>query len=78
MNSRRRRGGPHRRPSVSVWCNPRISEIGRNKANKLSLDYLVGRCVKAGVSVAVRVGSEGRPTTACAPPGMNLVAGPER
>src|SRR5574337_1208139 len=32
---------------------PRISEIARNKVDKLSLDYLVGLCAKAGVSVAV-------------------------
>jgi predicted XRE-type DNA-binding protein len=30
---------------------PRISEISRNKVDKLSLDYLVGLCSKAGVSV---------------------------
>ena len=34
---------------------PRISEISRNKVDKLSLDYLVGLCSKAGVSVAVGV-----------------------
>ncbi len=34
---------------------PRISEIARNRVDKLSLDYLVGLCAKAGVSVAVRV-----------------------
>jgi predicted XRE-type DNA-binding protein len=34
---------------------PRISEIARNKADKLSLDYLVGLCAKAGVSVAVKL-----------------------
>lgn len=33
---------------------PRISEIARNKVDKLSLDYLVGLCAKAGVSVAVK------------------------
>jgi predicted XRE-type DNA-binding protein len=32
---------------------PRISEIARNKVDKLSLDYLVGLCAKAGLSVAV-------------------------
>jgi predicted XRE-type DNA-binding protein len=32
---------------------PRISEIVRNKVDKLSLDYLVGLCAKAGVSVKV-------------------------
>jgi len=34
---------------------PRISEIVRNKVDKLSLDYLVGLCTKAGVSVGVKV-----------------------
>ena len=34
---------------------PRISEISRNKVDKLSLDYLVGLCAKAGVSVAVKL-----------------------
>ncbi len=34
-------------------AQPRISEIARNKVHKLSLDYLVGLCAKAGVSVAV-------------------------
>ena len=34
---------------------PRISEIVRNKVDKLSLDYLVGLCAKAGVSVAVKL-----------------------
>lgn len=34
---------------------PRISEIVRNKVDKLSLDYLVGLCAKAGVSVAIKV-----------------------
>lgn len=29
---------------------PRISEIARNKVDKLSFDYLVGLCAKAGVS----------------------------
>ena len=33
---------------------PRISEIVRNKVDKLSLDYLVGLCAKAGVSVRVK------------------------
>jgi predicted XRE-type DNA-binding protein len=35
-------------------AQPRISEIARNKVDKLSLDYLVGLCAKAGVSVKVR------------------------
>jgi predicted XRE-type DNA-binding protein len=34
---------------------PRISEIVRNKVDKLSLDYLVSLCAKAGLSVAVKV-----------------------
>jgi predicted XRE-type DNA-binding protein len=35
-------------------AQPRISEISRNKVHKLSLDYLVGLCAKAGVAVKVR------------------------
>ena len=35
-------------------AQPRISEIARNKVDKLSLDYLVGLCAKAGVAVKVR------------------------
>ena len=34
---------------------PRISEIARNKVDKVSLDYLVGLSAKAGVSVAVKL-----------------------
>lgn len=34
---------------------PRISEIARNKVDKVSLDYLVGLCAKAGVSVKVKM-----------------------
>ena len=34
---------------------PRISEIRRNKVDKLSLDYLVSLCAKAGVSVKVKM-----------------------
>jgi len=34
---------------------PRISEIVRNKVDKLSLDYLVGLCAKAGLSVTIRL-----------------------
>jgi predicted XRE-type DNA-binding protein len=34
---------------------PRISEIVCNKVDKLSLDYLVGLCAKAGLSVTVRL-----------------------
>jgi predicted XRE-type DNA-binding protein len=36
-------------------AQPRISEIARNKVGKLSLDYLVGLCAKAGVSVTVKL-----------------------
>jgi predicted XRE-type DNA-binding protein len=36
-------------------AQPRISEIACNKVEKLSLDYLVGLCTKAGVSVGVKV-----------------------
>jgi predicted XRE-type DNA-binding protein len=35
-------------------AQPRISEISRNKVDKLSLDYLVGLCAKAGVAVKVK------------------------
>jgi len=35
-------------------AQPRISEISRNKVHKLSLDYLVGLCAKAGFAVKVR------------------------
>lgn len=35
-------------------AQPRISEIARNKVDKLSLDYLVGLCAKAGVAVMVK------------------------
>jgi predicted XRE-type DNA-binding protein len=35
-------------------AQPRISEIARNKVDRLSLDYLVGLCAKAGVSVKVK------------------------
>lgn len=34
---------------------PRISEIACNKVDRLSLDYLVGLCAKAGVSVTVKL-----------------------
>ena len=33
---------------------PRISEIVYSKVGKLSLDYLVGLCTKAGLSVTVK------------------------
>jgi len=35
-------------------AQPRISEIARNKVDKLSLDYLVALCSKAGVVVKVK------------------------
>jgi len=35
-------------------AQPRISEIVRNKVDKLSLDYLVALCAKAGVVVKVK------------------------
>lgn len=35
-------------------AQPRISEIARNKVDRLSLDYLVGLCAKAGVAVKVK------------------------
>ena len=34
---------------------PRVSEIACNKVDKLSLDYLVGLCTKAGLTVAVKL-----------------------
>ncbi len=34
---------------------PRISEIVRNKVDKVSLDYLVSLCARAGVSVKVKM-----------------------
>ena len=36
-------------------AQPRIFEIARNKVDKLSLDYLVGLCAKASLSVAVKL-----------------------
>lgn len=34
---------------------PRVSEIMRGKIELMSLDYMVGLCAKAGVSVKVRL-----------------------
>ena len=34
---------------------PYVSEVTRNKIDKLSLDYLVGLRAKAGLTVAVRL-----------------------
>ena len=34
---------------------PRMFEIASNKVDKLSLDYLVGLCSKAGVSVKLKL-----------------------
>lgn len=42
-------------PRLIGVAQPRISEIARNKVDKLSLDYLMGLCAKAGVSVAVKL-----------------------
>ncbi len=36
-------------------AQPRVSEIVRGKLELMSLDYLVGLCAKAGVSVQVRL-----------------------
>ena len=36
-------------------AQPRVSEIVRGKIELMSLDYLVGLCAKAGVSVEVRL-----------------------
>lgn len=35
-------------------AQPRVSEISRNRVDKLSLDYLVGLCAKAGVAVKIK------------------------
>lgn len=36
-------------------AQPRVSEITRGKVELLSLDYLVGLCAKAGISVGLKV-----------------------
>jgi len=36
-------------------AQPRISEIACNKVDKLSLDYLVGLCAKAGLTVNMKM-----------------------
>ena len=36
-------------------AQPRVSEIARAKVELLSLDYLVGLCAKAGISVGVKL-----------------------
>jgi predicted XRE-type DNA-binding protein len=36
-------------------AQPRVSEIVRGKVELLSLDYLVGLCAKARISVGVRL-----------------------
>jgi len=36
-------------------AQPRVSEITRNKIDKVSLDYLVGLCSKAGLTVKMRL-----------------------
>ena len=34
---------------------PRVSEVTRGKVELLSLDYLVGLCAKAGISVGLKI-----------------------
>ena len=34
---------------------PRVSEITRGKVELLSLDYLVGLCAKAGISIGLKI-----------------------
>ena len=36
-------------------AQPRVSEITRGKVELLSLDYLVGLCTKAGISVGLKL-----------------------
>jgi len=36
-------------------AQPRVSEITRNKIDKVSLDYLVGLCAKAGLTIRMRL-----------------------
>lgn len=36
-------------------AQPRVSEITRGKVELLSLDYLVGLCAKAGISVGLKL-----------------------
>ena len=36
-------------------AQPRVSEITRGKVELLSLDYHVGRCAKAGISVGLKI-----------------------
>jgi predicted XRE-type DNA-binding protein len=36
-------------------AQPRVSEINRGKVELMSLDYLVGLCAKAGISVGLRL-----------------------
>lgn len=36
-------------------AQPRVSEITRGKVELLSLDYLVGLCAKAGISIGLKV-----------------------
>lgn len=36
-------------------AQPRISEIVRGKVELLSLDYLVGLCAKAGITIGMRL-----------------------
>lgn len=34
---------------------PRMNEIVRNRVEKVSVDYLLGLCAKAGISVSLRL-----------------------
>ena len=34
---------------------PRINEIVKNRVEKVSVDYLLGLCAKAGISVSVKL-----------------------
>ena len=34
---------------------PRINEIVRNRIDKVSVDYLLGLCAKAGISVSLKL-----------------------
>ncbi len=36
-------------------AQPRVSEITRGKVELVSLDYLVGQCAKAGISVGLKL-----------------------
>lgn len=50
------RDGLTQEEAARLWgiAPPRLSQIARNKVDKLSLEYLVGLCAKAGVVVIVK------------------------